>query len=158
MPLRWSRGANPYRLNYFGILKVGGHANPRVITSSRNDLTRIVGSGGEHRVMDREITEADLSEAATRLLDPVWRAAEMLLVHPRPGTDEGRLPDLCAAVEAAAAPPPAGRPLRLTDLTALVPLVPRLQLEDLPRPSWTELPVPGPASPQDLQADIQFDL
>jgi hypothetical protein len=82
----------------------------------------------------------------------------MLLVHAPPGTDEGRLPELCDAVEDAATLPSSDGPLRLTDLTALALLIPRLHPADLPRPSWAELPIPGPASPQDLHDDIQFDL
>lgn len=158
MPLRWVRGENPYLRNYFGILEVGAHVGPRMITFRRKDLERKIGGGGEHRVGDRPVNEADLAEAESRLLDPARRAAEALLVHPRPATTTGRLPDLCAAVEEAATIEPLSRPLRLTNLTALAPLVPPLHPVDLPRPSWTDLPVPGPDSPQDAQADVQFDL
>lgn len=158
MPLEWVRGENRYRLNFFAILQVGAYATPRMIRFRRTDLSRKISGGGEHRVAGRKITEADLAEAESRLLDPVRWASEVLLVHHRPATDEGRLPTLCAAVENAATLEPSRRPLRLTDRTALAPLVPRLHTADLPRPSWTELPVPGPASSQDLQADAQFDL
>lgn len=158
MPLRWARDENPYRMNYFGILQVGSHARPRLISSRRASLARKISNGGEHRVADRTITEADLAEAESRLLDrPRW-ALEVLFVHPRPATDEGRLPELRAAVEDAATLTPSSRPLPLTDLTALVPLIPGPHPADLPRPSWPDLPVPGPASPQDLHADVQFDL
>jgi hypothetical protein len=158
MPLRWVRGQNPYRLNYFGILQVGAHASPRVIRFRRTDLTRKISGGGAHRVAGRQITEADLAEAESRLLDPVRWTAEVLLVHHRPATDKGRLPDLCAAVEEAATIAPSSRPLRLTDIKALVPLIPRLHAADLPRPAWEDLPVAGPTSLHDLQADVQFDL
>lgn len=158
MPLKWVRGENPYRLNYFGILQVGADANPRVITFRRKDLERKIGGGGEHEVAGRRITEADLAEAESRLLDPARRVSEALLIHPRPATNTGRLPELCTAVEEAATLEPSRRPLRLTDLTDLTPLVPPLLSADVPRPPWADLPVPGPDSPQDVQADIQFDL
>ncbi len=158
MPLTWVRGENPYRLNHFGVLEVGADANPRVITFRRKDLERKIGGGGEHRVDGRLITEADLAEAESRLLDPARRVSEALLVHPRPATNTGRLPELCAAVEEVATLEPSRRPLRLTDLTALAPLVPPLPAADVPRPAWEELAVPGPDDPRDARADIQFDL
>ncbi|MFC5053433.1 hypothetical protein [Saccharothrix xinjiangensis] len=158
MPLRWVRGENPYRLNHFGVLQVGADANPWVITFRRKDLERKISGGGEHRVADRLVTEADLAEAESRLLDPVRRVSEALLVHPRPATNTGRLPELCAAVEEAAALEPSRRPLRLTDLADLAPLVPPLAAADVPRPPWADLPVPGPDGTHDAQADVQFDL
>lgn len=158
MPLRWARAENPYLRNYFGILQVGSHAGPLLITSRRRDLQRKIGAGGEHRVGGREITEAELAEAESRLLDPARRAAEALLVHARPATHTDKLPELCAAVEQAAAVQPSTRPLRLTNLAALAPLVPPPHPADLPRPSWADLPVPGPDSPEDTQADVLFDL
>ncbi|MER5389757.1 hypothetical protein [Saccharopolyspora sp. NPDC002686] len=158
MPLRWGRGENPYRENYFGILQVGSHASPLLITSRRRDLQRKIGAGGEHRVAGRTITEAELAEAESRLLDPARRAAEALLVHARPATHTGRLPELCAAVEEAATVEESSRPLQLTNLAALAPLVPPPHPADLPRPSWADLPVPAPDSPEDTRADVLFDL
>lgn len=158
MPLKWVRGENPYEVNHYGILQVGAHANPRVITFRRKDLERKISGGGEHRVAGKRVTEADLAEAESRLLDPARRASEALLVHARPGADRGHLPELCAAVEKAATLEPSSRPLPLANLGALVPLVPPLRTAELPRPSWTDLPVPGPDHPQDVQADVQFDL
>jgi hypothetical protein len=158
MPLRWKRGENPYRVSYFGILEMGAHANPRQIRFRKTDLIRKISGGGEHRVADRAVSEADLTEAESRLFDPAVWASEALLVHPRPATDEGRLPDLCAAVDEATALDPLARPLPLSDLTTLAPLIPPLHEADLPRPSWADLPIPAPGSPEDHRADIQFDL
>lgn len=158
MPLRWKRGENPYRLNYFAILGVGAHANPRRIANCRDDLKRKIRGGVKHRVEGRSFSETDLDDAGSRLLDPVFWTSEVLLVHPPPATDEGRLPGLRDAVNEATAPGPPARPLPLADLAALAPLIPGLHVADLPRPSWTELPVPDPDSPRDLDSDIQFDL
>jgi len=158
MPLSWRRGENPYRLNYFGILQVGAQASPGLIRFRKADLTRKISGGGEHQVAGRAVSEADLAEAEARLLDPASWASEVLLVHPRPAADEGRLPGLCTAVDEATASGPRARPFPLADLVSLAPLIPRLHEADLPRPSWTDLPVPGPDSPQDRNADIQFDL
>lgn len=158
MPLRWKRGENPYRLNYFAILQVGAHASPSRITRRRKELTQKMDGGGEHRVDDQVIGKAELAEAGKRLLDPASWAAEVLLVHPPPETGEEKLPELRAAVNEATAPIPSARPLPLANLPALAPLIPRPQVADLPRPSWADLPVPGPDSPQDLSEDLQFDL
>jgi hypothetical protein len=158
MPLRWTRGENPYRVNYFGILQLGSNASPRQIAFSRENLAKKVSGGGIHRVGDREVSEADLAEAESRLLDRARWAAESLLVHPLPATDHGRLARLCTRIMTAATPPPAAPPLRLTNLAALAALIPEPHASDVTRPAWGELPVPGPGSAEDLRADIQFDL
>lgn len=158
MPLRWKRGENPYRLNYFRILRVGANAKSAKIAKRRDHLSRIIKSGGEHCVEGRPVSEADVMQAGNRLIDSKFQAPELLLVHYPPAADEKRLSALRAAVDEAAECGPSARPLPLADLVALAPLIPGLHQEDLPRPSWTELSVPGPDSPQDLDADIQFDL
>jgi hypothetical protein len=157
MPLRWIRGHNPYRLNYFAILELGAHVNARQIREGSRNLVRKLGRA-ERRVDGRAISEAEVIEAESRLKDPAHRAAEALMVHPRPSGDRDRVPDLCAAVEAAATVEPSARPLRLTGPAALAPLVPPLHPAELPRPTWAELPVPAPTSTHDLKADVQFDL
>jgi hypothetical protein len=158
MPLKWRRGENPYLLSYFGRLQIGAHASPRQINAQVKNLTRQIKGGGEVRAGDRVISRADLTEAEARLLDQATWAAEVLLVHAGPGRATGHLPALCAAVTEAAALASMARPLPLADLTALAPLIPRPQAADLPRPSWGEFPVSAPDGPQDLAADIQFDL
>jgi len=161
MPLRWKRGENPYRVNYFGILQLGPRATRSEIIASRENLTKRVSRGGVHRVGGREISEADLTEAESGLVawnKPSKRAAEYLLVHPLPTAGQGRLASLRAQIKEAAIPARTAPLLRLTNLAALAPLIPTLDAADITRPSWDELPVPAPTSSEDLRADVQFDL
>lgn len=158
MPLIWRRGYNPYRVNYFGILQLGPQARPDVILATRQKIITKISSGASHVVGGREIGEAEVYEAEARLNDQRHWAREMLLVHPVPAVDNARVKKLCTAVIEQATPQPAERPLRLTNLAALVSLAPQPRPEDLPWPEWDALGVPGPSSPDDCSGDIQFDV
>lgn len=159
MPLEWRRGSNPYRVNYFGILQLGSQAQPNMIVATRKKIEQKIGSGASHEVAGQEIGKAEVLRAESRLLDDRrdW-ARESLLVHPVPTGDNARVKMLCSAIVEQATPPRAERPLRLTNLAALAPLVPRPKPEDLPWPEWSTLGIPGPDSPEDCRGDVQFDV
>lgn len=158
MPLTWKRGENSYCINYFGILQLGPQAQPGVISARRKDITRRIQTGKPHMVGGREVNEAEVTEAESRLLDEQSRAAEVLLVHPLSAGDSKRLQQICSAIAEQATPSSAPRVLRLANLRALAPLIPTPCAEDVALPEWEEFNVAGPDSPEDRQHDVQFDL
>lgn len=159
MPLTWKERENPYRTTWFSLLEVGPAARPGVFPAMRKKLSAKLQHGQSHVVGGREVTEAEIIEAESRLLDERSRAWEVLLVHPVPGLDSKRLQQICRAVVAEATPPPAQqRALHLTNLRGLAALLPLPVPEDIPVPSWEELGIPGPEAPEDRRLDIQLDL
>jgi hypothetical protein len=158
MTFKWVRGRNPYRLNHFGTLQIGPQVKRAAIAASRKNLVAKLRRGKPHIVAGHQLTEAEVQAAEARLLrDESW-AEEVLLVHPMPGGESPRLPEVSRAVLAATEPPRPPHRLRLSNLAALVPLLPGVHPPDLPWPEWEELGVPGPGSAADIAADIQFDL
>jgi len=157
MPLIWKRGENPYRINYFGILELGPNAQPQLISHKRADLLRKI-RGGQHVVDGRPVTEAEINEAESRLLEASGWAGELLLVHPVPGGDVRRLRQICVTLAERTTPPQAPQQLRLTNVEALAPLLPEPSPEDIAWPEWDEFGVPGPDSQDDCQCDVQFDM
>lgn len=153
MPLTWKRGENPYRANHFGTLGVGPSAQPAVINATRKNLTAKIASGTPHLAAGRPVSEAEINEAAARLMDDASRAAERLLVHEAPTSGSKRLRQVCAALIAATTPPVAYPPLRLDDLPALAPLIPAFGPENVAWPEWEEFGLETGGEP-----DIQFDM
>ena len=153
MPLTWKRGENPYRVNHFGTLGVGPGAQPAVINATRKNLVAKTASGTPHLAGGRPVGEAEINEAAARLMDDASRAAERLLVHAAPTSGSKRLQQICAALVATTTPPSAYPPLRLVNLPALVPLIPAPGPEDIAWPEWEEFEL-EPAA----ETDIQFDM
>ena len=157
MPLQWKHGESPYRLNYFAILGIGPAATYGQITAKARDLVRKVQHGTPHLVAGREVTEAEINEAESRLLDERHWAEESLLVHPS-SVESVRLPQICSEVARAATPAPGIRLPELANPAALGPFIPGLCAEDVGWPEWEKLGIAGCDSPEDRACDIQFDL
>lgn len=157
MPLIWRRGENPYRLSYFSLLELGPSAPPGAIAQMRKKIAAKIQSR-PHVVAGRPVTEAEITEAESRLLHEESRGWELLLVHPMPGQDSKRLRQICEAIKAAALPLPASRVPHLVNLRSLAAFLPAPQPEDIALPAWEELGIPGPEALEDRRLDVQFDL
>jgi hypothetical protein len=158
MPLSRHPDDNPYRLNYFAILGVGVAASPATISQMADNIITRIRLGEKHIIAGREISEADVNEARTRLLNDETRAAEVPFVHAGPSGSTRRLQELCREIIATATPPPAPRLLNLSNLRALAPLVPDSVPEDIAWPEWEEFGIPGPDAHEDREYDVQFDV
>ncbi|HVR06929.1 MAG TPA: hypothetical protein VMW75_02680 [Thermoanaerobaculia bacterium] len=158
MPLVWQGNDNPYRTNYFRLLELGPPASPGTIVATRQKLAAKIQAGNPHLVAGREVSEAEITGAESRLLDERSRAWEVLLVHPVPGPASKRLQQLCRAIAEEATPAPAPRVPRLGNVRALAALLPLPGPDDIALPSWDELGIPGPEAWEDRRLDIQFDL
>ena len=159
MPLKWKRGKNPYKSNYFGILELGPNATTQLIGIKADDiLRRVHGGEADSKEGDCSMSEVEINEAKSRLLDLRNWAAEVLLVHPMVAGDSSRLMSTCNAILETTAPQFPRVSLRLVNLPALEPLLPSLSADDISLPAWEELVIPGPESLEDRRYDIQFDL
>jgi hypothetical protein len=156
MPLLWKREQNPYRNHCFALLQVGPNASRGVILAARKKIVAQLHRGAQHVVAGRQVTEAEILEAESRLLDDRGWAEELLLAHAAPSGN--RLQQLCRQVVEQATPQPTERRLRLVRLSGLAPLLPVPGPNDVEWPDWEEFGLPGPRSETDRQLDIQFDL
>ena len=157
MPLAWKPNENPYRLTYFSLLELGPLALPGVINATAKKIAAKI-KARPYIVGGRQVTEAELAEAASRLLKDEERAWETLLVHPVPGEDSKRLRQICDEIKAEASPLPTSQTLHLVNLKGLAPFLPAPLADDIALPRWEELGIPGPESPEDRLLDVQFDL
>ena len=82
MPLVWKGRENPYRTTWFSLLELGPAARPGAIPAMRKKISAKLQHGQPHVMGGREVTEAEIIEAESRLLDERSRAWEVLLVHP----------------------------------------------------------------------------
>jgi hypothetical protein len=157
MPLVWRRNHNPYRMTYFSLLELGPAAPPGAIPQMRKKIAAKMKSR-PHLVAGRPVSEAEITEAESRLLDEQARAWEVLLVHPLPSLQSKRLQQICHAIAEEAPPKQVRRVLRLANPLGLAAFLPEPQPEDFALPAWEELGVLGPQAPEDRRLDIQFDL
>jgi hypothetical protein len=158
MPLIWRRGENPYRTSYFSLLGLGAAAHPRVINATRQKIVSKIQSGTPHQVAGRTVTEAEITEAESRLLEERTWAAEVLLAHAVPSSGGKRLRQICLAVAAEAGATVSPRAPKLGRPAGLAVFLPSPGPRDVAFPLWEDLGIPGPEDAADRALDIQLDL
>lgn len=84
MPLKWTRGRNPYVHSDFRILRAGPGILPAQVVHLAADLSRTLTVRHELELDGMRITTADIHEASARLRDPETLAEERLLAHAPP--------------------------------------------------------------------------
>lgn len=139
MPLAWNRDRSCYACNHYTRLGLGADAIAAQIAARGKKLAARLAHGGTVTCLcGHQVSEYEIKDAVTKLLEPESQAEELLLTHPPldlpPATDD-------TAAGAASAAPPAvpHEPLPLRDALAVLWL--------LPPPTR-----PGPGDP-----DVLFD-
>jgi len=81
MPLKWTRGHNPYRDNLFQVLRVGPQAKPPQIVAQGNNLRRQLEADAAGDLARTGLSVQRITEASNLLRQERPRAEELLLAH-----------------------------------------------------------------------------
>jgi hypothetical protein len=158
MPLEWKKGKNPYRQNYFNVLKMGPRAQLNQIHPQAKNLTNEL-LAGEKRVLDDTVVDEHLiKEASTKLLDPAIRLEEVLMTHPPIIRNQKRMKELISKLEQLSDLPQAQPDLPLAHPLAALWFLPPPQPEDLELPEWEEFGLGVAGDETDQLLDIVFDI
>ena len=157
MPLKWQRGINPYRYNYFGKLRVGPHFRPpQLLEQARNLIQKLTG-GEPSTLPGPTLDEHAIQEAVSKLREPRALAEELLLVHAVGPREKSRLKAVIVAIQTAAVLPPDRDPLELVRPAAILRLIGPPDPEAAAAPELAALGLVQPADEADRQLDIVFD-
>jgi hypothetical protein len=164
MPLKWIRGINPFKNNYFSRLGVGPNTPPVHIDAQAKKLQqkqvsgKPLGLGGQPPEPGTQpLTEFDISDAVKQLREPRPMAEELLLVHAQDEQKEKDWKKLVEKLKQAAEVPVDERPPPLAHPLAVFWFLPAPGPEDAEWPAWDALDLVGPGDPADAVLDIVFD-
>ena len=157
MPLKWQRGTNPYRHNYFGRLRVGPNTPPVQIDAQRKNLHQKLTSGKPLELDGQPLDEFAISEAFKQLCEPGPLAEELLLVHPQDDQKEKDWKKLVENLKQVAEVPVDPWPPELIHPLALLWFLPPPGAEDVEWPPWEAFGLVGPGDEADKALDIVFD-
>jgi hypothetical protein len=157
MPLKWTRGVNPYVVNYFGKLQVGPNAEPRVFSARAKNFNQKIAAGETVILGGQSLDEHAINEASKKLLDAQTRAGELLLAHPQGADERSRLKSATRKIkEAATLPEPRSWPA-LMDAASLLWFLPAPEPSAAVLPPLDALGLDRAGSAADLELDIVFD-
>jgi hypothetical protein len=158
MPLKWQRGVNPYRYNYFGKLHIGPHFRPpQLLEQARNLIQKLTG-GEPIELPGPPLDEHAINEAVSKLREPRSLAEELLLVHAVGPKTKNRLRSVISDLQAVAVLPSERDPLELVGPATVFCLVGPPGAEAAAFPELSAFGFVQPGDEQDLQLDIVFDI
>lgn len=157
MPLEWKPGKNPYRQNYFNMIRIGPEATPVQIVAKANELCKELKAGKKINLDNVNLDEHLINEAANKLRDPSIRIEEMLLTHAPALKNRKRLKDLLNKLEEMANLPPDLPDLVLNHPLAVLWFLPPPGPEAAELPPWEEFNLGQAGDEEDRALDIVFD-
>lgn len=158
MPLEWKKGGNPYRQNYFNIIKSGPNATPQQIVDNAKKAIGELKAGIDRVLDDVEVDEYLIMEAKTKLLEVSNRFEEMILAHPPPLKNSKREKHLFNELSRLSEFPVEQPELMLIHPLAVLWFLPPPAPEDLDLPEWDEFGLGNPGDETDQHYDIVFDI
>lgn len=81
MPLTWNPDRNPYRFNYFRMMRLGPDATPCQIAAAERSLKQQLAGGRRIEIDGQALDAQAVSSAAANLRNGQTAVAEMLLLH-----------------------------------------------------------------------------
>lgn len=157
MPLEWKHGKNPYRSNYFNVLKIGPQATSAQIVQKARQLCQELKAGIRIQLDDVHLDEHMANEASNKLRDPSVKGEEILLTHAPALKDRRRLKSLIAKLEELANLPPDFPELVLSHPLAVLWFLPAPGPNAAELPAWEEFGLGQAGDEEDSALDIVFD-
>jgi len=158
MRIEWKKGKNPYRQNYFNVLKMGPRAQLNQIHPQAKNLTNELMAGENRIIDDTPVDEHLIKEASTKLLDPAIRLEEVLMTHPPVIRNQKRRKELINKLEQLSNLPAEQPDLVLAHPLAALWFLPPPQAEDFELPEWEEFGLGVAGDETDQLLDIVFDV
>ena len=157
MPFKWKQNRNPYRYNYFNILRIGPQATSAQLVQRGRQLSQEHSVGQCQELDCVEITEHDIAEASTKLRDPRTKIEEMLLVHAPALKDKKRLKSLISSLEKLSSLPDTLPEFVVANPMAVFWFIQDPVADSVVLPAWEELGFCVAGDEQDSKMDIVFD-